>query len=453
MAQPSRWLAGVLMAGVATAAACGDDAGSGGSGGEGGDTTTSSSTTSTKSSSSATTGSTTSSSASSTNTTATTSTGMGGEAEGGGGSGQGGEGGEGGGGQMVACVDVTDPALECDAPDAAACECWGCTLPTCADDMGNFNDCVCSTCAGDAFCSDPTNCNNDGICDPFNEGCVCADCFAHPACAGQVENCTNGIDDNGNGDVDCADAAFCASDPACDEDCDNGVDDNGDGDVDCADALCAGDPACATASCTAAVAIMLGTTMGDTTTGTSGLEGGCQLGGALEKVYTFTPAAAGLLQIVLNSTTADLGVHVRTTCADDTTEIGCVDAVASGDETLLVSVTSGTPISIIVDGWETGEAGPFSLTLAQDPNGCFNDGTCDAEAGEACTCTDCVSEPVCGFCDATPATCDLSDACTCDACDADSFCTDPTNCTDDGFCDQFNEGCQCADCTTVPNCL
>jgi hypothetical protein len=34
----------------------------------------------------------------------------------------------------------------------------------------------------------------------------------------------------------------------------------------------------------------------------------------------------------------------------------------------------------------------------------------------------------------------------------DSFCTDPMNCTDDGFCNQFLEGCQCADCTNVANC-
>jgi hypothetical protein len=48
--------------------------------------------------------------------------------------------------------------------------------------------------------------------------------------------------------------------------------------------------------------------------------------------------------------------------------------------------------------------------------------------------------------------CAIEEACTCDSCDTDMFCTDPANCTDDGFCNQFVEGCQCADCTNVPNC-
>jgi hypothetical protein len=26
------------------------------------------------------------------------------------------------------------------------------------------------------------NCQNNGVCDPYNEGCVCADCKTNPAC-------------------------------------------------------------------------------------------------------------------------------------------------------------------------------------------------------------------------------------------------------------------------------
>jgi hypothetical protein len=351
---------------------------------------------------------------------------MGGEAEGGGGSGQGGEGGEGGGGQMVACVDVTDPALECDAPDAAACECWGCTLPTCADDMGNFNDCVCSTCAGDAFCSDPTNCNNDGICDPFNEGCVCADCFAHPACAGQVENCTNGVDDNGDTEVDCDDVEYCAANAACAEDCDNAVDDNGNGDVDCADAFCAGDPLCAGAACTTATAIMIGATTGDTTTGTSSLDSSCQLGGANEKVYTYTPTANGVLTITLSPDMADLGVFVRTTCSDDMTEVDCLDdAGAGGDEQISLVVTNGTPITIVVDGWETGEVGTFTLTLAQTvvPAAWTCDPVWYDEVTANCDCGCGVVDPDCA--DATVASCQFCDSLSC-ANDGTTFGCDET---------------------------
>jgi hypothetical protein len=47
----------------------------------------------------------------------------------------------------------------------------------CQDD-----DCVCSDCDNDLFCSDPANCTNDGFCNAFVEGCVCADCATHPEC-------------------------------------------------------------------------------------------------------------------------------------------------------------------------------------------------------------------------------------------------------------------------------
>lgn len=44
------------------------------------------------------------------------------------------------------------------------------------------DDCVCSDCDDDLFCSDPTKCKNDGVCQSFEEGCVCADCATHPEC-------------------------------------------------------------------------------------------------------------------------------------------------------------------------------------------------------------------------------------------------------------------------------
>ena len=45
------------------------------------------------------------------------------------------------------------------------------------------DDCVCADCDTDPYCSDPTNCTNDNVCDPFHEGCVCADCaMTHPEC-------------------------------------------------------------------------------------------------------------------------------------------------------------------------------------------------------------------------------------------------------------------------------
>ena len=352
---------------------------------------------------------------------------------------------------MLTCVDVTDPALECPAPDQAACECAGCALPECGTKDG-FNDCVCSTCADDAFCSNPANCTDDGECDPFNEGCVCADCAAHPACVGQIEICDNGMDDNGNGLTDCDDLPFCAADPGCAEDCDNATDDNGNGLVDCADVdYCTGDPACVAAACMMPTTLMLGATTGDTTGGTTLLDSSCQGPGAPEEVYTFTPAVTGFLSIDL-TTMEDLGVYVRTTCVDSMTEIGCVDATTA-DEHLAVPITSGVPITVVVDGFDDMQLGAYTITLAAAATGgCIDDSVCDAAAGEACTCADCAGTAVCGACD-MDAMCENNDACTCAECNMDAFCTDPLNCTDDGFCDQFLEGCQCADCAgLVPNC-
>ncbi|MEZ4266986.1 MAG: lamin tail domain-containing protein [Myxococcota bacterium] len=75
--------------------------------------------------------------------------------------------------ETLQCV-VKPECTEADPCDCAACVDDGaCTL----DD-----DCVCPECASDSFCGDISNCNNDGICDLFNESCACDDCAPHPFC-------------------------------------------------------------------------------------------------------------------------------------------------------------------------------------------------------------------------------------------------------------------------------
>ena len=60
------------------------------------------------------------------------------------------------------------------------------TMPGTANCTNNGNcsddDCVCSDCDSDLFCSNPANCINNGACQTFLEGCVCADCTTHPEC-------------------------------------------------------------------------------------------------------------------------------------------------------------------------------------------------------------------------------------------------------------------------------
>ncbi|MCB9755103.1 MAG: hypothetical protein H6713_34635 [Myxococcales bacterium] len=77
------------------------------------------------------------------------------------------------------CSEGALAAPDCTVGDAASCACVGC------DNNGMCtleDDCVCGDCGNDAFCSDPANCNNDGQCDPYNEGCGCQDCSGHPQC-------------------------------------------------------------------------------------------------------------------------------------------------------------------------------------------------------------------------------------------------------------------------------
>ena len=397
-----------------------------------------------------------------------------------------GEGGQGGNSNpVIECVDVESAAPDpCSAADPDACICAGCDLTECTDGA-TFNDCICASCAADSFCLNPDNCMLDGACDPYNEGCLCADCADHPSCAsGWIEDCTNDADDNGNGLVDCADVQ-CASQPACLEDCGNGTDDDGNGATDCDDSQCFDDPTCEedcvnttddngnglidcldavycseAATCVAPVcadttAAVLGANNGDTTGGTNALNSNCSNPGTPETVYTFTPATTGFMSITLAAAADDLGFSVRSDCADIETELICADAVLAGeDEIGVIEVVAAEPVTIIVNGFEATDEGPFTLTLAVAADGaCIDDGVCSAELGEGCACTDCADQAVCGACDATPASCDQADACTCASCDADAFCTDPDNCTDDGFCDQFLEGCQCDDCGAVPNCI
>lgn len=78
------------------------------------------------------------------------------------------------------CVTITS-STTCTAPNQGTCTCAGCKNIACTDGT-DYSDCVCPECSTDSFCSDPTKCNGDGICDPFNEGCICSDCADHPLC-------------------------------------------------------------------------------------------------------------------------------------------------------------------------------------------------------------------------------------------------------------------------------
>jgi hypothetical protein len=368
----------------------------------------------------------------------------------------GGTGGTGAGTPVIPCIEV-EASADCTDPNNTECLCNGCDGFTECAGADGLADCVCDVCAGDTqFCLNPALCNMDGLCDPFNEGCLCADCAAHPECAsGWIEDCSNGTDDNGNNLADCDDPQ-CAATDACQEICDNETDDNGNDLVDCDDsAYCQDAPSCVEAACMNPTVLTAGApVMGSTAMGTTLLNTTCgQEPGAKEVVYTYTPTANGFVKVTLASM-ADLGVSVRTTCNDIATQTTCADQAPGGmDEVAFANTVANTPITIIVDGYNTMEEGAFTLTLVDTADGaCLDDMVCAAAFGEACSCADCAEAITCtGACDDDPMACSgTDDACTCAECQDDEFCM---ACNEDGFCDQFLENCACADCSTVPNCM
>ena len=123
--------------------------------------------------------------------------------------------------------------------------------------------------------------------------------------------------------------------------------------------------------CQALTPIVVGTTAGDNSNGTTVFEptneGAIAMcfpgaGDANESVYTYVPLASGMLTITVSSAT-DQGIYVRTACATADSEIACHDQFNGGtDEVVTVPVTLATPITIFVDAYV--DAGPFSITLA-----------------------------------------------------------------------------------------
>lgn len=118
--------------------------------------------------------------------------------------------------------------------------------------------------------------------------------------------------------------------------------------------------------------------------------------------------------------------------------------------------TGGSGGSVGGAGGSVGGAGGVGGSVGGSGGGgapavnCVDDQTCDVVGGEGCGCNDCLGTPECGACD-NDASCEFTDACTCQECYSDGYCSSPT-CTDDGICDGFNEGCSCADCAGTPNC-
>lgn len=174
------------------------------------------------------------------------------------------------------------------------------------------------------------------------------------------------------------------------------------------------------------------TVSGDTTKSINHGDGNCQLGGAPDDVYQLTAANDGVLDVELQSS-ADLGVHVRSVCADPTSQLACVDAVSAGmKESLVLNVHQGDVLFVFIDGFSSGDFGPYTATIGTRATVC-GDGIIDP--GEQC------DPPSPGTCDMNCQTIPEAGNCT-DGIDNDGNgeidCEDPA-CTDDPSCNLATE--------------
>ncbi len=183
------------------------------------------------------------------------------------------------------------------------------------------------------------------------------------------------------------------------EECTDGLDNDKDIKTDCADSDCA--LACA-ASCTPDSLTMIAADFlvvaGDTTGHANVINASCTAmnGGASgpEIVYQATIKVTGVLDLSLFSD-ADLGVSVRTSCAQQGTELGCTDE-ASGPQTverMKRPVSLNDTVFIAVQGHSPTDAGTFSLTVKNRAVTCGDGNTdppeqCDdgaTDSGDGCS--------------------------------------------------------------------
>ena len=87
-----------------------------------------------------------------------------------------------------------------------------------------------------------------------------------------------------------------------------------------------------------------------------------QTGG--DRVYTFTAPSAGTLSLALDQGTSDLALTVFDGCGAPAQiqELACSSVY--GVEMATVTLTAGQQVTVVVDGFNTDDAGPYTLTAA-----------------------------------------------------------------------------------------
>ena len=222
-----------------------------------------------------------------------------------------------------------DPSGQCIDPDQ------GPTTPCNPEDPppppfpgGCFMDAHCQnvgTCGGTAFCGDSQYCGDPGAVGAIAQACASdADCPASGTTGNQM------VCDGGTTCIE-----FCGTTTRCDA------------------------PTVIPAE---------GGVFADTTVGGTSARTTCGAMGGLERTFQWTPATSGMATISTCSGAAfDTVVSIFQGIGCGGTVVACNDDFCSFQSTITPNVTAGTTYTIVVDGYDSGESGAFTLTVTPAP--------------------------------------------------------------------------------------
>ena len=236
--------------------------------------------------------------------------------------------------------------------------------------------------------------------------------------------------------------------------------------IDCLDADCAQQPTCLDSCAQPVIAGLPSFTFSDTTGRPAIQSASCSAASGSEMVFQVDALDSVDMTVAVQSFGgADFTVSVRTACADQASEIACVNKIGPGgfdSETLKVTLVAGQTYFVIVDGTGPNDFGQFDIDLeipqpefdfqcddhsdndfdgyldCDDPSDCQGSFYCmpgNQDPGTQCfASTDCAAtgnDPIClganeGFADGYCSEfCDLASP----VCAGDGICADPASVT------------------------